>query len=93
MNKAELVDEIKRLGGDDWSKACAEGALNLVLQAIMNGVKSTKSVQLIGFGTFAVVKRAARAGVNPKTKAKIQIPASRTIKFRAGSKFKEKIGK
>jgi DNA-binding protein HU-beta len=65
--------------------------LNSVLQAIMNGLKATKSVQLIGFGTFVVTKRAARVGVNPKTKAKIQIPASKAIRFRAGSKFKEHI--
>jgi DNA-binding protein HU-beta len=91
MNKSELVDEIKRLGGDDWSKACAERALNIVLQAVINGIKATGSVQLVGFGTFAVSKRAARTGVNPKTKAKIHIPASQTVRFRVGSKFKEKI--
>jgi DNA-binding protein HU-beta len=93
MNKSELIEEIKRLSGDECSKACAERALNTVLQAIMNGLKSTKSVQLIGFGTFTVTKRAARAGVNPKTKAKIHIPATKSIRFKAGSKFKEKICK
>jgi DNA-binding protein HU-beta len=66
MNKAELIDEIKRLWGEDCSKASAEKALNFILQAIMNGLKSTKSVQLIGFGTFTISKRAARVGVNPK---------------------------
>ncbi|MDR3143978.1 MAG: HU family DNA-binding protein [Puniceicoccales bacterium] len=93
MNKAELVDEIKKLGGSECSRSCAERALNNVLQAIINGLKATKSVQLIGFGTFTVSKRAARSGVNPKTKAKIHIPASQTIKFKAGSKLKEKIAK
>jgi DNA-binding protein HU-beta len=91
MNKAELINEIKKLGGEDWSKACAERALNIVLEAIMNGLKATKSVQLIGFGTFLVAKRAARMGVNPQTKAKVSIPASKTVKFRVGSKFKGKI--
>lgn len=91
MNKSELVDEIKRLGGDDWSKACAERALNVVLQAVINGLKNTGSVQLVGFGTFTVSERAARTGVNPKTKAKINIPASRTVRFRVGSKVKEEI--
>ncbi|MDR1457786.1 MAG: HU family DNA-binding protein [Puniceicoccales bacterium] len=89
MNKAELVEEIKRLSGDDCSKACAERALNNVLQAIMNGIKTQKSVQLIGFGSFSVAKRAPRTGVNPKTHAKIQIPASKTVRFKVGSKFKE----
>jgi DNA-binding protein HU-beta len=55
----------------------------------MNGIKATKSVQLIGFGSFSVSKRAARTGVNPKTHAKIQIPASKTVKFKMGSNFKE----
>jgi DNA-binding protein HU-beta len=91
MNKSELVDEIKKLSGDECSKACAERALNTVLQAIVNGIKETGNVQLVGFGTFAVSKRAARTGVNPKTKAKIHIPASKTVRFRVGSKFKEKI--
>jgi nucleoid DNA-binding protein len=91
MNKAKLIEEIKRLSGKDCSKAAAERSLNTVLDAIMNGLKATQNVQLIGFGTFTVCKRAARTGVNPKTKAKIQIPASKTIRFRAGSKFKGKI--
>ncbi|MDR1413565.1 MAG: HU family DNA-binding protein [Puniceicoccales bacterium] len=93
MNKAELVEEVKKHMDCDCSKACAEKALNAVLEAIIFGLKSTKAVQLIGFGTFSVIKRAARVGVNPKTKAKIQIPASQTIKFRPGSKLKECVAK
>ncbi|MDR1402006.1 MAG: HU family DNA-binding protein [Puniceicoccales bacterium] len=93
MNKAELVEEVKKYMDCDCSKACAEKALNAVLQAITYGLKSTKGVQLIGFGTFTVVKRASRTGVNPKTKAKIQIPASKTVKFRPGSKLKSCVAK
>jgi len=63
--------------------------LNNVSQAIMNGIKTRKGVQLIGFGTFSVSKRAARMGVNSKTKARIQIPASKTVKCKVGNKFKE----
>ncbi|MDR1891151.1 MAG: HU family DNA-binding protein [Puniceicoccales bacterium] len=88
MNKSELVEKIKTICGDKCSKACAERALNNVLLAIMEGVRDDKSVQLIGFGTFSVVRRAARTGVNPKTHAKIQIPASKTVKFKVGSMFK-----
>ena len=91
MNKAELIDEIKRLSGDECSKACAERALNLVLEAIMSGLKKDKSVQLIGFGTFSVAERAARMGVNPKTKATITIPASKAPKFKAGNALKETV--
>ena len=91
MNKAELVDEIKREMGEGCSKVAAEHALNSVLNAIVNGLKATGTVQLIGFGTFTVAKRAARTGVNPRTKAKIRIPASKTVKFKVGSKFKDHI--
>jgi len=88
MNKSELIDEIQRTKGEDCSKACAERSLDAVLQAIVNGVAKTGSVQLIGFGTFSVSTRAPRMGVNPKTKEKIQIPASKSIKFRVGTKLK-----
>jgi DNA-binding protein HU-beta len=93
MNKAELIEKVKELIGSECSKAGAERALNAVLQAITSGLKSTKSVQLIGFGTFVVAKRAARTGVNPKTHAKIQIAASKTVKFRPGSKLKGSVAK
>jgi nucleoid DNA-binding protein len=89
MNKAELIDEIQRISEGECSKACAERSLNVVLQAIVSGVNKTGSVQLIGFGTFSVIKRAARAGVNPKTKARIHIPASKSVRFKVGTKFKD----
>ena len=53
------------------------------------GVKKTKSVQLIGFGTFKIATRKARMGVNPKTGAKIKIKASKTVKFVPGAAFKK----
>ena len=93
MNKAELVEEVKKEIGGNCSKAAAERALDSVLSAIVNGLKATGNVQLIGFGTFAVAKRAARTGVNPRTKAKIHIPASKTVKFRVGSKFKNEVAR
>ncbi len=89
MNKAELICEIQKLSGESCSRACAEQALNSVLQAIINGVEKTGSVQLVGFGTFSVVKRAARTGINPRTKEKINIPASTSVKFKVGAKFRE----
>jgi DNA-binding protein HU-beta len=51
-------------------------------------VKTTKRIRLIGFGTFSLSKRAIRAGVNPKTHAKIHIPASQTANFEIRSKLK-----
>ncbi len=90
MNKAELIVEIQKLLGKEATKACAERALNAVLDAIKAGVKKQKKLQLIGFGTFSVVERKARTGITPQTKEKIKIKASKAIKFKAGSDFKAK---
>ena len=73
MNKSELIDEIRSLSGDECSKASAERALEIILNAIIKGVKRDGSVQLIGFGTFSVSERASRMGINPKTKASMAI--------------------
>lgn len=99
MNKSELVNEIYNLLNDcsacgctnehKCTKASAEKALNVVLDAISNGIKKDENVQIVGFGTFSVAKRDARTGVNPRTGEKININASKNIKFKAGAKFKE----
>lgn len=88
MNKAELVLEVQKTLGDDTSKAAAERAVEAVLESIKKGVKKDKAVQVIGFGTFSVAKRAARTGVNPQSGEKIKIKASKTVKFKAGTGFK-----
>ncbi|MBO5780841.1 HU family DNA-binding protein [Intestinicryptomonas porci] len=90
MNKADLIAKVQEILGADATKACAERALNAVIEAIQFGVKKQKKVQLIGFGTFSVVDRKARTGINPKTKEKIKIKASKAIKFKASSAFKAK---
>ena len=88
MNKSELVEAVQKSLGGDTSKAAAEAAVAAVLEGITKGVKKDKSVQLIGFGTFSVVKRAARTGVNPRTGEKIKIKASKAVKFKAGAGIK-----
>lgn len=88
MNKAELILEVQKLLEKDCSKAEAERAINAVLNAIKSGVKKDKLVQLIGFGTFKVAKRAARKGVNPRTGEPLKIPASKTVKFKPGAGLK-----
>ena len=88
MNKAELVAQVQKNLGGDTSKAAAEAAVVAVLDSIKQGVKKDKNVQIIGFGTFSVVKRAARQGVNPQTGEKIQIKASKSVKFKAGAGLK-----
>lgn len=88
MNKAELIEAVQKELGADTSKAAAERALDAVITGITKGIKKDKSVQLIGFGTFSVSKRAARTGVNPQTGEKIKIKASKSVKFKPGTKLK-----
>jgi nucleoid DNA-binding protein len=91
MNKAELVESVQKSLGGDTSKAAAERAVAAVVGGIEKGLQKDKSVQLIGFGTFSVSKRAARDGINPQTGEKIRIAASKTVKFKAGAGLKGKI--
>lgn len=88
MNKADLIIAVQKALGADASKAAAENAVNAVIGSIQSGLKEDQSVQLIGFGTFSVVERAARTGINPKTKETIQIAASKAVKFKAGAGLK-----
>jgi DNA-binding protein HU-beta len=91
MNKAQLVDIVQKELGKNISKAAAERALNAVLGAIERGLKTGDQVQLVGFGTFRVSRRAARMGRNPKTGEQIQIKASKTVRFSAGQGLKQSL--
>jgi nucleoid DNA-binding protein len=91
MNKAQLVEIIQKELGKDVSKVAAERALNAVISAIQRGVKKEGQVQLVGFGTFRVSKRAARMGRNPKTGEAIKIGASKTVRFSAGQGLKHSL--
>jgi DNA-binding protein HU-beta len=91
MNKADLIAEVQRHLGAECSKAHAEKVVNSVLASIQRGLKKDKEVQLVGFGTFAVKNRKARTGRNPQTKEPLQIKASRTVGFRAGTGLKGSI--
>ena len=89
MSKAELVSLVQKSLGKEVSNAQAERTVTAVIDGIKAGIKKSKSVQLIGFGTFKVATRKARKGVNPKTGAAIKIKASKTVKFTIGKAFKE----
>jgi nucleoid DNA-binding protein len=91
MNKVALVEAVQKQLGKEASRAEAERAVAAVIQAIKAGVKKDKNVQLVGFGTFKVVERKARKGINPKTMQQIRIPKSKAVKFVAGKDFKTKI--
>ena len=88
INKAGLVAAVQKILGEDATRKCAEDAVNAVIDAIKDSVKSGSSVQLVGFGTFSVATRKARTGVNPRTGAKLSIPASKSVKFKAGAALK-----
>jgi nucleoid DNA-binding protein len=92
MNKADLVNAVLKTMPNGTSRAQAERSVDGVVDAIRNGLKKDKVVQLVGFGTFRVTERKARAGVNPKTGEKIKIKASKGVKFSAGKDLKTRIG-
>lgn len=89
MNKSELVSEVQKRLGKECNKSCAEKALAAVLDSICAGVKKDKLVQIVKFGSFVVTKRAPRTGLNPRTKEKIKIPATRSVRFKPGSTLKD----
>jgi nucleoid DNA-binding protein len=91
MNKAELVSTVQKALGKTTSKAAADKSVTATIDSIAGALKKGKHVQLIGFGTFKVVNRKARIGVNPKTAEKIKIKASRTVKFAPGKDLKSKL--
>ena len=86
MNKGQLIDEVARKG--NFSKKDARTAVELTLDTIKKSTKK-EGVQLVGFGSFAVAKRKARLGRNPRTGEEIKIPAGKTVRFRAGKEFKQ----
>lgn len=88
-NKAELLEIVQKNLGADASKRAASDALEAVLDAITKAVKKDGTVQLIGFGTFKVAKRAARTGRNPKTGEALKIKASKSVRFVASSALKK----
>ena len=83
MNKSELVAAVAAQAG--LTKVQAQKAVEATVDAIAGALKNGDKVQLVGFGTFSVVEKAAREGVNPATGAKIQIPAKKVAKFKAGA--------
>jgi DNA-binding protein HU-beta len=87
MNKSQLVDAVAKNAG--LTIKDSEKAVDAFVAAVKEGLKSDGSVQLIGFGSFSVGERSARQGINPRTGEKIEIAASKTVKFKAGAKLKE----
>lgn len=89
MSKQQLVDMIAEKAG--LTKADAARALEATTSSITDALKKGEKVALVGFGTFATSKRAARTGRNPKTGETVTIAARTTVSFKAGSKLKEAV--
>jgi len=79
MNKGQLVEAMATDAG--LTKADAERALNAMLSNVVKAVKK-ETVQLVGFGTFKIVKMKARKGINPQTGESLKIPARKVMKFK-----------
>ena len=87
MNKTELVSAIA--DSADLTKKDAEKAVKAFTDVVTKALKKGDKVQLVGFGTFEVVKRAAREGRNPQTGKAMKIKASKAPKFKAGKALKD----
>jgi DNA-binding protein HU-beta len=86
MNKSELVEAIAKK--TDASNASVERMVNAFIETVTTSLSKGQSVQLVGFGSFNITKRKARAGRNPRTGAAIKIAASKVPRFSPGARLK-----
>ena len=89
MNKKDLISHVGTAAGT--TNALAEKAIDAVVSSISAALKTGGTVAIAGFGTFSVDERAARTGTNPKTRAAIQIPASKAPKFKPAKGLKDAV--
>ncbi|MDR2915084.1 MAG: HU family DNA-binding protein [Tannerella sp.] len=83
MNKTDFIGAVAKKA--ELSKVDAKKAVEAFIKTVEDAVKKGDKVALLGFGSFTVVKKAARKGVNPKTKKPINIPARKVVKFKPGA--------
>lgn len=89
MNKAKLVEQMARV--TKLSKSTCKECLEAFISTVGNALKQNKTVSLTGFGTFSVMKRKSRLGINPVTKKKMTIPAKKVPKFKPGKALKSMV--
>jgi DNA-binding protein HU-beta len=89
MNKSELIAAVAKKA--DLSKKDAEAAVNATVEAVTKALTKGEKVQLVGFGTFEVRKRAAKQARNPQTGAVIKVPATKVPAFKAGKALKDAV--
>ena len=91
MGKSEFISAVAEKS--DLNKTQAAAAVDAFIDVVTESLKRGEDVQFTGFGKFSVQQRAAREGINPQTKEKIQIKASKVPKFSAGSQLKQAVKK
>ena len=87
MNKTEFLNAVAEKSG--LSKVDAKKAVEAFVETVSSELKEGGKVALLGFGSFSVAEKSARKGVNPKTKQPIEIPARKSVKFKAGAELTE----
>lgn len=87
MNKTEFINAVAEKSG--LSKVDAKKAVEAFVETVSSELKEGGKVGLLGFGSFSVAEKSARKGVNPKTKQPIEIPARKSVKFKAGAELTE----
>ena len=85
MNKTELINAISEKAG--LTKVDSKKALDAFIETVGEELKKGEKIALVGFGTYSVTEKAARKGINPRTKATINIPAKKVVKFKAGAEL------
>ena len=85
MNKTEFINAVAEKSG--LSKVDAKKAVEAFVETVSSELKEGGKVALLGFGSFSVAEKSARKGVNPKTKQPIEIPARKSVKFKAGAEL------
>lgn len=91
MTKADFIASVAEKAG--LSKKDAAAAIAAVTASIAEAVTEGEKVSLVGFGTFEVSERAERIGRNPRTNEQVTIPASKSVKFKAGKALKDAVNK
>ena len=90
MNKGELIEKMSK--DLELPKTTCKAALESFIDNVEDSLKKGNNVVLTGFGTFTVLKRKERWGINPSTGAKMKILARKVPKFRAGKELKDIVG-
>ena len=89
MNKAKLIEQMSKL--TKLPKAACKKALEALIKSVGQSLKGGKSVVLTGFGTFSLMKRKSRVGINPATGKKMQIAAKKVAKFKPGKALRDAV--